>query len=408
MANNKSNFLFLIGFISVIAIFVGFSFSSVESSYTTDNEYCKTYADTLTAFHKSEIDYVELLDDKLNSFTSKIDYRAKRSRFNGVVLVAYKNQILFEKAYGYRDPIKKEKLIIHSSFELASVSKQFTAASVLKLEEMGKVDLDQSLSTYFPDFKFKNIRIQDLLKHSTGLWDYMYLTEAYWEKTDAPNNQDVISLVNAHQSRLNFTPGRRFDYNNTNYAILVALVEKLSNQSFETFLRENFFDPYCVEETYVGVESRKEDNVLNAFQPYRRGFLALPPSFHNGPLGDKGIHTTAKSLWLWFKALKNHESLTEESVNKMFNLDNYKHYKYGMGFRTKRDYKGNLEVYHNGIWDGFRTGLHYSPNDNLTYIVLSHTQNKGKRYFQNYLKKQARILVNSLNINNSQASLTQN
>ena len=399
MLKKKNNFLFLIGFISIIAIFVGFSFSSVESSYPTENEYCETYPDTLTAFHKSEVDYVNLLDNKLNTFSSNIDYRAKRSRFNGVVFVAYKNQILFEKAYGYKNPIKKEKLITHSSFELASVSKQFTAASILKLEEMGKIELDQPLSKYFPDFKFKNIRIQDLLKHSTGLWDYMYLTEAYWEKTEAPNNKDVIELINAHQPRLSFSPGRRFDYNNSNYAILVALVEKISNQSFDEFLQENFFSPYCVEETYVGVESRAINNVLNAFQPYRRSYLKLPPSFHNGALGDKGIHTTARSLWSWFKALKNHESLSESSVNKMFNLKDYNHYDYGMGFRTKVDRNGNLEIYHDGLWDGFRNGLHYFPKDDLTFIVLSHTQNRNKTYFQNYLERQAKSMIKTLQAN---------
>ena len=396
MVNKKSNFLYIIGVICVIAIFIGFSFSSVESSYPIENENCKTYLDTLKTNHRSEIDYIDILDDKLNTFTSKIDYRAERSRFNGVVLVAYKNQILFEKAYGYKDPIKKEKLITHSSFELASVSKQFTAASILKLEEMGKVDLDQPLSSYFPDFKFKNIRIQDLLKHSTGLWDYMYLTEAYWEKPYAPNNRDVIELINAHQPRLSFRPGRRFNYNNSNYALLVALVEKLSNKSFDEFLQEHFFSPFCVEETYVGVKSRAISNVLNAFQPYRRSYLKLPPSFHNGALGDKGIHTTAKSLWLWFKALKNHKSLSKDAVDRMFNLHSYKYYDYGMGFRTKSNRSGELEIFHDGLWDGFRNGLHYFPEKDLTYIILSHTQNRNKVYFQNYVEQQAKNLIVSL------------
>lgn len=396
MAKQKKKFLFYIVSISLIATFISFSFIPVESSYTTDEEYCETELDTLKEFRKEEIKYTELIGDDLNIFSSKIAYKAKRSRFNGVVLVAYKNQILFEKAYGYKDPIAKKKLNIHSSFELASVSKQFTAASILKLEEMGKIELDQPLSKYFPDFKFKNISIQDLLKHTTGLWDYMYLTEAYWEKPYAPNNRDVIELINVHQPRLSFNPGRRFDYNNSNYAILVGLVEKISNQSFDEFLQEHFFSPFCVEETYVGVESRAINNVLNAFQPYRKSYLRLPPSFHNGALGDKGIHTTAHSLWSWFKALKDHESLSESSVNKMFNLEDYNHYEYGMGFRTKVDYNDELEIYHDGLWDGFRNGLHHFPKEDLTLIVLSHTQNKNKTYFQNHLEKQAKSMVKTL------------
>lgn len=399
MLRNKGDFLFFIVFISVLTIFINYSFSSAKSTYTTDSENCETDFDSLTVSHKPKIDYATLLDDKLNTFTSKINYSAKRSRFNGVALIAYKNQIIFEKAYGYKDPVAKDKLITHSSFELASVSKQFTAAAVLKLVELGKVDLDKPLSDYFPDFKFKNIRIHDLLKHSTGLWDYMYLTEAHWNKPTAPNNQEIIKLISKHQNNLSFSPGRRFDYNNSNYAILAGLVEKISGHSFEDFLQEHFFEPYCVEETYVGVESRAKINVLNAFQPYRRSFLRLPPSFHNAALGDKGIHTTAKSLWVWFKALKNYESLSEYSVNKMFNRDSYKHYQYGMGFRTKVDYKGSLEVYHDGLWDGFRNGLHYFPEKDLTFIVLSHTQNKNKSYFQNHLERQAKAMVDAIKTN---------
>jgi CubicO group peptidase (beta-lactamase class C family) len=267
---------------------------------------------------------------------------------------------------------------------------------VLKLEELGKLDIEESLSTYFPDFKFKNIKVKDLLKHSTGLWDYMYLTEAYWEEVCAPDQSDIINLINDHQRILSFRPGRRFDYNNTNYALLVALVEKLSSQNFEDFLNEHFFDPYCIEDTYVGVDSRKLNHVANGFQPYRRGYIELPPSFHNGALGDKGIHINAKGLWEWFEALKNHKSLSKSSVERMFNLDSYKFYKYGMGFRTRLRHDGELEVYHDGLWDGFRNGLHYYPVNDLTVIVLSHTQNKNKTYFQNYLKNKAISMVNDI------------
>lgn len=396
MQIRKRYFFISLFFLSSIVTFTNYSFSSAKTAYSFENEECLIIEEDLNHVEASNFDYKFLLGDKLSSFTSQIDYKAKRTRLNGVVLVAYKNQILFEKAYGYKNPIQKEKLTTNVSFELASLSKQFTAAAVLKLEELGKIDLNESLSTYFPDFKFKSIQIKDLLKHSTGLWDYMYLTEAYWEDTCAPDQNDIIDLLNDHQRILNFKPGRRFDYNNTNYALLVALVEKISNQSFETFLNDQFFNPYCVEEAYVGVESRKLNNVLNAFQPYRRGYLELPPSFHNGALGDKGIHINAKSLWNWFEALKNKESLSKSSIEKMFNLDTYRTYKYGMGFRTRLNYDGKLEIYHDGLWDGFRNGLHYFPDKDLTIIVLSHTQNKSKSYFQNYLKKQSISLVSEL------------
>jgi len=392
----KRYFFIILVFFSSITIFLNFGFSPAKSNLNAEIEECIEFEESSGSVENITIDYKSLLDHKLSYFTSSLEKKAKRTRFNGVVLVAYKNQIIFENAYGYKNPIQKEKLKKDVSFELASISKQFTAAAILKLEELGKVDLEQPLSSYFPEFKFKNIKVIDFLKHTTGLWDYMYLTEAYWEEPCAPDHNDIISLINTHQPRLNFNPGRWFSYSNTNYALLVALIEKLSNQPFEEFLEKHFFNPYCIDEAYVGVDSRKLKNVANGYQRYGRGYIALPPSFHNGALGDKGIHTNAENLWLWFRALKNNESLSKSSVEKMFNLDNYQRYKYGMGFRTRLNHNKELEIYHDGLWDGFRNGLHYYPEKDLTIILLSHTQNKNKSYFQNHIKNQAISMIDNL------------
>jgi len=398
MLKKKQVFFILIFFFSVIVYTINHSFSSIEKSYGSENDNLNIIENKFKSDAEADINYKSILGEAHTNFTAKIAQKAIEKRFHGVVLVAYKDQVIFEKAYGFKDPIHKDSLSPQVSFELASVSKQFTAASVLKLSELGQIDIDEPLKTYFPEFKFENIRIRDLLKHSSGLWDYMNLTEAYWNDSKAPNNHEIIGLINKHQTALSFKPGRRFRYNNTNYALLVTLVEKVSGNSFEKFMQENFFELFCLENTYVGVQSRRRDNVADAYQPYGRGYVKLPPSYHNSALCDKGIHATANDLWLWFKAIKNQESLSEDSVKKMFNLESYPHYDYGMGFRTKVSKSGELEIYHDGLWDGFRNGLHYFPEKDLTYIVLSHTQNSGKVYFQNYLERQSKKLINRFNI----------
>ncbi|WP_445159201.1 serine hydrolase domain-containing protein [Mesohalobacter salilacus] len=386
--------------------FTNHSFSSDEKSYVFKSQ--KHLVQKTEHLNVAKTDYVSLLGEKLKEFKSKINRKAKINDFHGVVLVAYKNQIIFNKAFGYKNPIDKTELSIHDAFELASVSKQFTAASILKLVELGKIDLEKPFKTYFPNFKFENIRVKDLLKHSSGLWDYMNLTEAYWNKSKAPDNFEIIELLNNHQTTLNFKPGRKFDYNNTNYVLLVTLIEKISGKSFKDFLKDQFFQPLGLNDIYVGINSRAKIKVANAYQAYGRGYIKLPPSYHNSALGDKGIHTTASDLWLWFNALKNRKSISQASINKMFNLNNYTNYNYGMGFRTQVGRFGELEIYHDGLWDGFRNGLHYFPKDDLTYIVLSHTQNREKVYFQNYLERHAKVLLNQLNkkdFNNSVSNL---
>lgn len=382
--------IILIVFLVIAGLFINLSFIG-SASFSAEKPKEITFAKALEPeATKPTVDYKAKLNKSLINFEHKINLKAKRSRFNGVVLVAYKDQILFEKAFGYKNPITKEILTTEVSFELASVSKQFTAASVLKLVELGQVDLSKPVAYYFPDFKFKTITIQHLLKHTSGLWDYMNMTEAYWTKKTAPNNNDVIKLVSTYQRGLNFTPGRRFEYSNTNYVILAALVEKLSGKSLDQFLQIHFFRDYCIDETYIGLNSRKFDHVATAFQPYRRSFLPLPPSFHNQAYGDKGVHATAQNLWMWFNNLKSQESLSKNSVELMFNLSpENNNFDYGMGFRTRESKTGDVEIYHDGLWDGFRNGLHFYPKQDLTLIVLSHTQNKSKQYFQSYLKRMA-------------------
>lgn len=330
---------------------------------------------------------------ELNKLSNYLNGRAESLRFNGEVLIAKNDQVIYQEAFGYKNPIDKVELKKDLSFELASVSKQFTAAAILKLQEEGKLSIQDPVSKYLPAFNFEQITITDLLKHRSGLWDYMFLTERYWDEDTAPDNQDVVCLIAEHENRLSFTPGRRFDYNNTNYALLAAIVEAQTNLSFKDYLERTFFEPLCMSNTYVGLAARKHDQVVNAFQPYRYTFLPLPPSFHNAALGDKGINASAKDLFTWFKALKNGEILSKESTDMMFNISNRSGNKYGMGFRTKFK-KGKLtRIYHNGLWDGYRNGLVYLPDEDLTIIVLSHTQNRRKFYMQKQALRKAKSIL---------------
>lgn len=183
---------------------------------------------------------------------------------------------------------------------------------------------------------------------------------------------------------MSFRPGSRFKYNNTNYVLLAAIVESVSGTEFEDYLEEEFFKPLNINETYVGLENRDLDNVAKAYQAYGRGYVKLAPSFHNGAVGDKGVYASADNLWRWFKAIKNAEILKRETVDLMFNSDEFDFYKYGIGYRTKKDQDKRI-IYHNGIWDGYRNGLTFVPDEDLVVITLSNTQNRNKRYFQSYV-----------------------
>ena len=312
-----------------------------------------------------------------------------------ILIVAYKDQILYEEDFGYKNPITKAPMEPNMSYQLASVSKQYTAAAVLKLYEEKRLDIDKSVSIYLPGFKFEKVTIRDLLKHRSGLWNYMYLTEQYWDKDIAPNNLEVVDLINTNAPRLNFPAGRYFSYSNTGYVVLGAIVEQITQLGLGEFIEDEFLLPLCLDETFIDKHDRNENAILDGYQSYRRSFIELPEGFHNNAMGDKGIYASAKDLFVWFRDLKNGKIVNENSVDLMFGRNkNGKNKRYGMGFRLEHK-SGEEVIFHNGLWDGFRNGLEYHPKDDLVIIVMTHTQNKQKHYFQNYLVKKAKDFIHT-------------
>lgn len=341
------------------------------------------------------VDYRLLFSPELHVFEDQIQKRAKRNSISGSVIVAYKDQILYEEDFGYKNPITKAPMEPNMSYQLASVSKQYTAAAILKLYQEKRLDIDQSVSTYLPGFKFEKVTIRDLLKHRSGLWNYMYLTEKYWEKDIAPNNLEVVELINTNAPRLNFPAGRYFSYSNTGYVVLGAVVEQITQLDLGKFIEEEFLLPLCLDETFVDKHDRNETVILNGYQSYGRSFIELPEGFHNNAMGDKGIYASAKDLFVWFRDLKNGKIVNESSVDLMFGRnENGKNKSYGMGFRLEHK-SGEEVIFHNGLWDGFRNGIEFHPKDDLVIIVMTHTQNKQKHYFQDYLVKKAKDFIHN-------------
>lgn len=392
MKLNKKKFFKYVGFFGVGAII----------TYSTLENFAFGNSGSEAKHHKEVVDlkpivkvpnYAEIYQKETEILDSLVTRKAKVYDINGSVLVAYKDQIIYQKDFGYQNPIKKEPLKPGMSFQLASVSKQFTAASILKLYEEGKIDINEPVKSYLPDFRFENITVKNLLKHRSGLWNYMYLTERYWESEIAPDNLEVVNLINGFENRLNFSPGKHFSYSNTGYVVLGALVEKISNKPLKDYLNDTFFLPHCLDETFVDLNERNETAVLNGYQPYGRSYIKLPAGFHNNAFGDKGVYASSKDLFKWFTKLKNGEILKSETVDLMFgNNITDEDPDYGMGFRLKNEDNQRI-VYHNGLWDGFRNGLEFHPDEDLVFIVLTHTQNKRKRYFQNYLIEMTKNLM---------------
>ena len=311
---------------------------------------------------------------KLDSLLKRIH---KRHDFHGAVLVAKNKKIVYQNQIGTADFKKKTLLNKESVFQLASVSKQFTAAAIMLLQQRNQLKLTDTVNTYFPNFPYKDVTIKTLLNHTGGLPKYFWIAEHKWQQKKAPSNNEMMELLTTSNVQRFFKPGRNFDYSNTGYFVLASIVEKISGISFGSFLKQNIFEPLQMTHSYV--YSFENDSIReNQLDGYRlhRGWrhVKIRSTVNDAIVGDKNVYTTAEDLFKWTQGLNSGNLLSKESLALMFTKGETiygRKVPYGFGFRI--DTKEKNSIYHYGKWNGFSTGLTTYLEDDLVVIVLEHT-----------------------------------
>jgi CubicO group peptidase (beta-lactamase class C family) len=302
----------------------------------------------------------------------------KRNDFNGAILVAKNGKILYENQVGYADFKNKELLNETSLFQLASVSKQFTAAAIMLLYERNQLQLSDTVDKYFPNFPYEDVTIQNLLNHTAGLPKYFWVAENKWKQSKAPTNSEMMALLETSNVQRYFKPGRNFDYSNTGYFVLASIVEKISGTSFSDFVKTNIFDPLEMENSFV--YSYENDSIkTNQLDGYRlyKGWrhLKINGTVNDAIVGDKNVYTTSEDLFKWILGLNTGKLLSNESLELMYTEGTTvsgRKIPYGFGFRIIDD-EGQKTIYHHGKWNGFSTGITQYPDEDLVIIVLEHT-----------------------------------
>jgi CubicO group peptidase (beta-lactamase class C family) len=308
-----------------------------------------------------------------------IDYQITKvlteSKFNGTVLIARYGMLVYEKAFGFAHFTRAEPLNMETSFQLASISKTFTAAAVLLLQQQGLLHISDRVDKHIAGFPYNNITIQQLLNHTSGLQNYMWLVERRWTRSTFPNNEDILKLFVDNKRNLNFTPGSRFEYSNTGYVFLGLLIERVSGKSFSEFIHENIFTPLEMDRSFVYDlhNPREIENRAYGFQQARGRYNIIPDDKLDGPLGDKGIFSSAGDLYKWDQAILRSALLPSEIWQKAFThgrLNNDSTIQYGLGWRLQ-NYLDKQIVHHPGRWHGFRTSFKRFSGDHTTMIILS-------------------------------------
>jgi len=365
------SFLFFLGIFSLISNTSSSKDTVVETEQLLPEQLEKVPVNLVVHYPKKATTKVR---SKLDSLLKRIH---KRHDFHGAVLVAKNKKIVYQNQIGTADFKKKTLLNKESVFQLASVSKQFTAAAIMLLQQRNQLKLTDTVNTYFPNFPYKDVTIKTLLNHTGGLPKYFWIAEHKWQQKKAPSNNEMMELLTTSNVQRFFKPGRNFDYSNTGYFVLASIVEKISGISFGSFLKQNIFEPLQMTHSYV--YSFENDSIReNQLYGYRlhRGWrhVKIRSTVNDAIVGDKNVYTTAEDLFKWTQGLNSGNLLSKESLALMFTKGETiygRKVPYGFGFRI--DTKEKNSIYHYGKWNGFSTGLTTYLEDDLVVIVLEHT-----------------------------------
>lgn len=328
-------------------------------------------------------------EKKLDSLFTSL-YAAKE--FNGNVLVAEKGKVIYEKSFGLANEKTKQKLDKNTVFELASVSKQFTAMGIVQLEKEGKLSYNDPLTKYFPELSFyKPITIDNLLHHTSGLPDYMSLFDKNWDKKKFATNKDIVEMLAKYKPELLFVPGDKYEYSNTGYALLGLIIEKVSKQSYGDYLNKKIFKPLGMANTRVYRSRYKPEKISN----YALGYVVdslgnkkllddLGKEYYtyylDGIVGDGMVNSTTGDLLKWDRALYGDKLVNQKDKDLIFSSivtkDN-KDTRYGYGWAIDTKYPFGKIANHSGGWAGYITFIERDLDYDKTIIILQNNDSEA-------------------------------
>lgn len=353
----------------------------------------------------SNIKWLFLVVFSLVSFTSnaqlnqQLDSVAQhyvKKGFNGNIMYSKNDSIVFSKSYGYSNFETKARLTNSTRFELASVSKQFTAVAIAQLVEQGKLRFESTVQSILSEFSYPNITVHHLLKHQSGLQGYepYFKKRKHWNPKQNATHHDVLNFLAEKELDLVFPTGSKYEYNNTGYIILAVIIERLTGQTYADYLKENLFQPAgmsaLVYTKLPAIETLPNVAFGHTFNAKTKTYQSVYNHkkwryvhWLNTVLGDRGIYASVRDLELWKKALRYHKLISKETYKKMITVDSVSQ-RYGYGLAIYETESKGKWLYHNGSWSGFKTSAMYLPESNEYLVILS-----NNRFEETYTKLEA-------------------
>ena len=316
-----------------------------------------------------------------------VKYFAGDSRFMGSVLVAKDGAVVFSRAYGFANLEWQIPNTVDTRFRIGSTSKQFTAAAVLLLEEGGKLHTDDLIKKHLPDVPaaWDAITIHQLLSHTSGIPDIVPMPEFQAIRT-LPSRPERL-LARFQDKPLLFAPGERFNYSNTGYIVLAALIERASGQPYERFLQEKILDPLDLKQTGSDTFTAVIPRRASGYRPLPGGIQLRNADYIDMtvPIGGGSLYSTTEDLARWTQALFGGKLLSARSLKKMTRPVK-SNYAYGVRVVTVGE---RLMYEHPGAIDGFNCAVMYFPESKTAVIVLANVNGDVHLTIANRLARMA-------------------
>ncbi|MGM5470725.1 serine hydrolase [Flavobacteriaceae bacterium LMO-SS05] len=288
------------------------------------------------------------------------------------LLIAKDGNAIYKKAVGMADLELQVPLTTDNVFEIGSITKQFTAVSILMLEEQGKLNIEDEITKYIPDYptQGKIITIHHLLNHTSGIKSYTDM-ENFMKlaRTDMSPTEIIDKFKN---EPMEFDPGEKFHYNNSGYILLGYIIEVVSGESYADFIQKHIFDKVGMSSSYYGSMSKLIPKRAKGYQD-RNGFVNADYLSLTLPYAAGSIMSTVDDLLKWQNAISANTLIKRSSLEKAINgstLNTGEKINYGYGW-TKGDVNGSPSVEHSGGIFGYTTNGIYLPQDNMYVIALS-------------------------------------
>ncbi|WP_057940514.1 serine hydrolase [Algoriphagus resistens] len=312
-------------------------------------------------------------ENKIKAIDDFLTRYEKLNKFNGTVLVAYKDQVLIDKGYGYADFETKAYNDSQSIFQIYSITKTFTSTMIFELIEQGKLSLDDRLSKFYPSFpNGETISIGHLLNHTSGINDHS-------EEPDAPATEAYrVELFGKNEA--NFPPGEGWSYCNGGYQLLGYIIAKVTGMTYEEAIRETIFNPLAMSSSGFDFKNLSRPEKVTAYHVFTEGIKEKAILYDSvGPYAAGSIYSTVGDLYKYYKSFGSHRILSEASQEIAFSPSKTNK-NYGHGWQLQMDSTMSRIISHSGGAAGFRSNFAMIEKDDACVIILNNHENANPEF----------------------------